>query len=242
MSPVIDTSFDFRSDTPAGKDPDSHSKTLRQYHKLLWSKSLPSGDLFDLSDTTPGHYLYHRSPLGEFSLASDAVIPTFKWNADIRAMIPHADLDAFNANGYTIGGMMVFPGKRVDGKWTINQARGCTKAIGDRFDLTLECIRRHYDEAFSPLNETLSRYSEFFRLFSDFKGYVKFFLLEDLVSDDLAKVRIATPFDNFKGSPIPTTAREYNDYRAAAEAFINARNSRIRLLVHSTQWPGPSAA
>jgi hypothetical protein len=26
--------------------------------------------------------------------------------------------------------MMVFPGKPIDGKWTINQARGCTKGIG----------------------------------------------------------------------------------------------------------------
>jgi hypothetical protein len=27
----IDISFDFRSDTPPGKDPDTHSPTLRRY-------------------------------------------------------------------------------------------------------------------------------------------------------------------------------------------------------------------
>ena len=54
---VIDTSFDFRKDTPdyANKDPDVHSPTLRRYHKLLWSKVLPSGARFDLDDTKPRH-------------------------------------------------------------------------------------------------------------------------------------------------------------------------------------------
>lgn len=33
----IDTTFDFRDDTPEGKDPDQYSPTLRRYHKLLWS-------------------------------------------------------------------------------------------------------------------------------------------------------------------------------------------------------------
>jgi|SRR3954463_344492 len=76
---VIDTSFDFRSDA-GGKDPDVYSPTLRQYHKLLWSKPPPSGSLFDLDDTVRGAYLYHRSELGEFFLASDSVIPTFtRW-------------------------------------------------------------------------------------------------------------------------------------------------------------------
>lgn len=36
----IDTAFDFRTDTPPGRDPDSHSPTLRRYHQLLWSKPL----------------------------------------------------------------------------------------------------------------------------------------------------------------------------------------------------------
>ena len=42
--------FDFRTDTPHRRDPDTHSPTLRQYHKLLWSKALPDGALFDLND------------------------------------------------------------------------------------------------------------------------------------------------------------------------------------------------
>ena len=50
---LIDIAFDFRSDTPPGKDPDERSPTLRRYHQLLWSKALPNGAPFELSATTP---------------------------------------------------------------------------------------------------------------------------------------------------------------------------------------------
>jgi hypothetical protein len=227
MRSDIDVTLDFRRDTPDGKDPDTHSKTLRQYHKLLWSKRLPCGEFFALDDATPGSYLHHRSAVGEFWLASDSVIPTFRWNAQIKSLISAEELAAFNAVGYTIGGMMVFPGNRIDGKWTINQARGCTRKIGDRFDLTLECIRRHYNNDDSPLSGVLGRYVKFFDLFQDFRGYVDFFLLQDLVATDGSAVRIAAPFDDFRGSPIPASADEYRVYKNAAIAFIEARNQRI---------------
>ncbi|MFT4517778.1 MAG: hypothetical protein ACI9JM_000155 [Halioglobus sp.] len=81
-------------------------------------------------------YFYHQSGLEEFSLSSYAVIPTFKWNKQIQSLISIGYLEAFDAATYTIGGMIVFPGKRIDGGWTINQARGCTGLIVDRFDLT----------------------------------------------------------------------------------------------------------
>ena len=125
-SRLIDITFDFRSDTPEGKDPDALSPTLRQYHKLLWSKPLPSGVVFDLMDTTPGIYLHHRSQLGEFRLSSDTVIPTFRKEARLSHVfeqIPE-ELATFNGLGYTIGGMMLFPGNRVNGRDTINGARG----------------------------------------------------------------------------------------------------------------------
>lgn len=227
MCAGIDITFDFRRDTPEGKDPDSHSKTLRDYHRSLWSKPLPCGAVFDLKDNVPGYYLYHRSDLGEFSLSSDAVIPTFKWNSQIQAWISEADLEAFNAQTYTIGGMMVFPRNRIDSKWTINQARGCTRSIRDRFDLTLECIRRHYINIENPLSEVLARYASFFNLFVSFRGYVEFFLLQDLVSDDFSIVHISQPFNNFEDSPIPNSVSEYREYERAQLAFVAARNDRI---------------
>jgi hypothetical protein len=228
MRTDIDITFDFRLDTPTGRDPDTDSKTLRRYHKLLWSRRLPSGEFFELDDTMPGSYLHYRSATGEeFSLTSDAVIPTFKWVPHIKQLIPAEELEAFNAIGYTIGGMIVFPGNRIDGKWTINQARGCTKQIRDRFDLTLECIRRHYSQVESPLSAVLARYARFFDLFGDFRGYVEFFLLQDLVSADFSGVNISEPFDNFIGVPIPANADEYNAYKRASITFIYARNQRI---------------
>jgi hypothetical protein len=231
LDPVIDIGFDFRTDA-RGKDPDSHSPTLRRYHRLLWSKPLPSGGFFDLSDTTRGLYLHHGSALGEFSLSSDAVMQTFtRWPAlePITSQLPASENAAFMTSSYTIGAMMVFPGIQVDRKWTINQARGCNKSISDRFDLTLECIRRHYSGQWSPLSSTLSLYSDFFALFDDFRGYVSFFLLDDLVNDDLS-VRFFMLFDDFKPPPVPKDVGTYREYRRRSMEFIEARNHRIKLL------------
>jgi hypothetical protein len=232
---MIDTSFDFRKDTPGypHKDPDVHSPTLRRYHKLLWSKALPSGARFDLDDTRPKRaaYLHHRSEAGkEIFLASDSVIPTFTRWGFAKAhpeLCSEQENEAFMAIAYTIGGMMVFPGNRVQGKWTINQARGCLKKISDRLDLTAECIRRHYAGQSSPLSQTLDRYHEFFALFEDFSGYVNFFLLQDLVGDDHAAVRFFMPFDDFKTPAVPQDHATYGEYRRRSIEFIDARNGRI---------------
>ena len=61
----IDINFNVFSDTPEGKDPDSHSPTLRKYHKILWSKPLPDGRMFELDLDTP-ILLHHKSDIGEF--------------------------------------------------------------------------------------------------------------------------------------------------------------------------------
>jgi hypothetical protein len=56
---TMDIGFDFRTDA-TGKDPDTHSPMLRRYHRLLWSKPLPSGASCDLSETAGG-VQHHRS-------------------------------------------------------------------------------------------------------------------------------------------------------------------------------------
>jgi hypothetical protein len=230
MRRQIDVDFDFRSDTPPGRDPDARSPTLRRYHKLLWSKSLPSGRVFELIHTTPRIYLHHRSELGEFLLSSDSVIPTFSRElrlAPIIDQIPVEEREAFMRIGYTIGGMMVFPGNRVDRKVTINSARGFHPLIKDRFDLTVECIRRHYRDERSPLSDTLALYADFFGLFGDFRGYVAHFLLQDLVTEDCSAVRFFAPFEEFTTSPLPGSLEAYRAYRQLAVAFIEARNRRV---------------
>ena len=228
----IDTTLDMRDDA-SGRDPDQHSPTLRRYHKLLWSKPLPGGALFDLDDRTPGSYLHHKSDLGEFSLSSDSAIHTFtRWSrmATIMAQIPREDIEAFRREAYTIGGMIVFPANKVDGKPTINGARGMNRRISDRIDLTLECIRRHYAGETSPLGEVLDRYSGFFDLFDDFAGYVDFFLLQDLLTEDRNAVKFLMEFDDFTTPAVPSDLDSYLAYRDRTMEFLTARNRRIAEL------------
>ena len=234
MLGYIDVAFDFRLDTPPGKDPDALSPTLHAYHHVLWSKPLPSGIQFELRDARPKGYLEHRSEAGDFALSSDSVIPSFRKErrlSNTLASIPAEEHSAFLAITYTIGGMMVFPSNVVDRKMTINGARGCHPRIKDRFDLTVECIRRHYVGAQSPLSETLARYSSFFELFESFRGYVDFFLLQDIVAADYSVVRFHMPFVGFDTSPLPADLDAYLSYRRLATRFIEARNERIHACV-----------
>jgi hypothetical protein len=229
MSEEIDTSFDVRRDTPEGKDPDTFSPSLRRAHQFLWSKALPGGESFTLEAGGPSRYLHHESELGEFFLASDSIVHTYSyWTkmASITDQIPEPEKEAFRAIGYTIGGSIVFPGNTIDGRPTLNGARGMNGRIADRFDLTLEAIRRHYNGGESPLSEVISRYSDFFRLFGDFGGYVEFFLLQDLV-DSSGAVRFYLPFDDFARSPLPRDVDEYRAYRDRCVAFVTARTTRI---------------
>jgi len=231
----FDIDFDLRSDTPPGKDPDSLSPTLRRYHQRLWSKRLPSGQMFLLSTTVPGAYLHHESDLGEFVLRSDGAIPAFtnrRGFAKITSALTEEETTDFARHCYTIGGRTVWPGRCIGGKNTINRARGLNRDIGDRFDLTIECVRRHYRGEPSPLADDLLRYARFFDLFGDFRGYTEFFLLQDLVSEDASAVRFFMPFDDFADSPIPSSVEAFREYRARAREFISARAQRMSAYVN----------
>ena len=229
---MLDITFEFRSDS-SGRDPDMFSPTLRQYHKVLWSKPLPCGALLGLNDATPGAYLYHQSSLGEFSLGSDLVIPTFSEGGRIWLgfqALTEEEQRAFEALTYTIGGMMVFPANRIERRMTINGARGCHPRIRDRFDLTIECIRRHYRNQPHPLSAVLARYADFFALFVNFRGFIEFFLLQDLVTDDQSEVRFFLPFENFAVRAAPTDVDAYRTYWRHAFDFVQSRNERIRAM------------
>lgn len=226
---LIDTAFDCRSDA-SGRDPDKYSSTLRNYHRILWSKPLPSRHVFQLEDKWPGAYLHHLSELGEFFLSSDSVIPTFtRWKSlkHIIELFPEEENESFRRKGYSIGGTIVFPSNKIGGKQTINGARGFNTKIADRFDLTLECIRRFYLGRGSPLDTVLSRYGNFFMLFGSFAGYVDFFLLQDLVAQDYSTIDFFLPFHDFAGPSVPVSLESYVEYRRRSIAFVDARNRRI---------------
>lgn len=223
----IDVTYDFRCDTPDRRDPDTWSATLARYHEILWSKPLPNGRQWQLHATTrPPFYLQDKPEADGPWLSSDAVVPAFKPLAK-TLKVPDEEIESFIGLGYTIGGMMVFPAVREGRHMTINGARGFHPSIRDRFDLTVECIRRYCRKEWSPLDVTLKRYDKFFELFGDFRGYVEFFLLEDLVTEDCGTVRFFLPCEDFRRSPLPRSIAEYRAYREAAMKFLAARNCRI---------------
>ena len=227
---IFDADYDHRLDSK-GKDPDSHSPTLKLQHQLLWSKPLPNGSLFDLQPE-PSKYLIYSSGSEDFHLSSDSISNSLRNQKRMRPLIsqiPTSELDEFQSAGSVIGARILFPANRIDNRFTINQARGTHPRINDRFDLTLECIRMHYLGIANPLESVLNRYRDFFSLFGNFKGYVDFFLLQDLVSADCTKVLYFIPHDpTFKSSPRPDSVDSYMQYKANTIRFIKARNSRIK--------------
>lgn len=224
---MVDTTFNMYSDANGG-DPDATSPTLRRYHKLLWSKTLPSGDSFELRDDKSGFYLFHSSREGDFSLGSDAITHSYKNQVKkqwLVTQIPDVVQELFD-HGSTIGAYLIFPKNQIERKHTINQARGISKLIDDRFDLTLECIKRFYAKQPNPLAETLERYASYFRLFETFEGYIRFFLLDDLI-DEQGEIRFYLPFDNFRSPPQFRHVEDYLVYKKRVELFIDSRNRRI---------------
>ena len=227
----INPRFDARADTHPNSDPDSHSETLRQYHKLLWGKTLPSGEILDLSHNVKSKYLFHNSNKGEFNFKSDCLTHTFHHMKRMEHIIEKLDseekvyiYDQFQL----VGGYIIFPGDCKDGVMTINQARGCDHRIVDRFDLTLECIRRFYADEKSPLSRTFHAYRDFFGLFQSFECYVKFFLLDDLIDKQSGSIEFFLPFDDsFPMRPFPKDMDEYKRYISNSLNFIQARTERM---------------
>ncbi len=231
---IVDTTYDVRADSRGG-DPDNQSKTLRQFHKALWSKYLPGGKMFTLSDGKRGTYLYHSSEIGDFTLSSDSIVHTYqKWVQfkAVRRQMTKRDVkrgEYFYEIAHTIGGYILFPSNTIDGSQTINRARGLNSQIRDRFDLTLECIRLYYDGKDSPLYDTLLHYESFFSLFRDFRGYAEYFLLQDITNDNYSRVRFLLPFHGFDSSyvTVPMNLPDYREYMEDSIRFVTERNKRI---------------
>ena len=218
----IDIHFDVQTDSN-GNDPDYASKTLKTYHQALWSKPLPNGQMMQLKieknclkwgdmwfgcDSITASFLHWRFPLKEYV---EQHIPNFaEWKKD------------YWHKTYTIGGSIIFPMHR----WSMNQARGCSVKVCDRWDLTLECIRRFYAGEPTPLDTALNKDREFFELFVDFKGYVDFFLLQDCVDQDYnVKFSLDTPL--FVSMPMPKTLDEYLKWIDLQVEFVEKKKKRI---------------
>lgn len=225
----IDTSFNFQAamNNP-NRDADKYSRVLQDYHQALWGKQLPNGDVFQLEKLQRDCLLYYTR--NDMTLSSDRAVPTFsRWKKMQRVIsnIPHEELDEFRNLTETIGAITIWPSTRVGGMNTINGERGLNCKVYDRLDITIECIRRYYNDESSPLHATFKRYKSFFDLFVDFRGYVDFFLFQDYVSADYSSVKIAVPFDDFVSTPSPKTKEEYIQYMHHMSELIILRNNHI---------------
>ncbi|MDZ7847441.1 MAG: hypothetical protein U5L96_12070 [Owenweeksia sp.] len=111
---IIDTKYNVYTDAKGG-DPDSTSPTLRSYHKILWSRFLPNGKTFELTDNRSGVYLYHKSELGEFTLGSDAITHSYKNHKRKKWLTEQIqkDVNELFDTGSTIGAYTIFPCNRI---------------------------------------------------------------------------------------------------------------------------------
>lgn len=241
MDNPSDVWFDFTSDTPGfwdgfwerkdglgycGSDPDTRSPMLRRFHRLLWSRELPNGQRMELSDD-PGGYLQWNG----MRFGSDNIAASFRYER-CRPLIEevassmgdyHSFIEDFEHRAYTIGGAMIFPRHRN----SINQIKGTNKRISDRWDLTLECIRRYYEGEESPISWCLAQDKDFFDLFTDFRGFVDFFFLQDCVSSDYSEVDLWLDTELFETYPFPHDADEYISWIRRNLEFVERRNERI---------------
>lgn len=240
---LIDVDNYFREET-GWKDPDSFSKTLAQYHQLLWSRQPLQAFTIDktcrlISDSRVYYSSDRMCPPFINKKASGFCHNFGNRMKFIDEMLSEGERKKFYLLSNTIGNRIIFPQTKINNLPTINQARGYGKTsyqTRDRFDLTLECIRKFYcylitqDEVdgISPLFETLKRYSTFFKLFKNFKGYIDFFLLEALV-DVNYKIKFFLDFDDFtsEGFVSLPTEDNYLRYKSNVEKFINQRNQDI---------------
>jgi hypothetical protein len=222
----IDVDYYFFDDTPKDRDPDTHSRMLRLYHQMLWSKPLPDGRAFELhAGRALAPYLEYEGDGKRFVLGSDTIATRHRMRlSHLDAKLTPADNEAFTRRAYTISGFMVFP---VGSGHSLNQDRGMHPRIQDRWDLTLEAIRRHYVGAPSPLAETLDRYADFFGLFGTFEGYLDHFVLRDFV-DANGKVQFLLPFDDFKSPVLPADLETYTHYRRDSQKLFKARRLSIQ--------------
>lgn len=240
---MIDVSFDFTTDTKGfwdgfwerkdglgsgGADPDNASRTLQKYHQILWSKQLPNGEVMDLHTGTGANYLTWKN----YRFGSDSIIVSFRYQRyrymmdQVRERVSdfQAFFEEFIRKGYTIGGAIIFP-KHKD---SINQNKGTNKYIADRWDLTLECIRRFYLGEYSPLYNVLLNDKGFFDLFVDFKGYIDYFFLQDAVSLDYTEVNLWCGNADFAEEALPKTVEDYFTFINNELDFTEKRNKRIQ--------------
>lgn len=239
---VFDTSYDYKTDRPRKTKPDADrdSERLRQDHGLLWTKELNSQVVF--APTPParrsdGYLIFTDGSGDRHWYGSDAITTSYTtWTRKpamvkaIAGLTEEQKLRYLNPP-YTAGSIMIWPVRSKDPD-TMNRVRGRHPRIGDRMDLTLECIRRHYaGEPEGPLENAIRSYADFFALYDGFQEFVEFFHFQDLVTEDFAQVRFFLPLEDFQRPGTPTTTAEYVTCREKSLELVERRARRMAAWV-----------
>lgn len=230
--------FDEQNSSRDCPDPDSKSPTLRSYHQKLWSKLLSNGDKMELEEKSRDYLTWK-----DFRFGADSIVNMYFHRVSVNKhnlideikqyLCDNANEDGTKFNdftsfykdylkkSYTIGGSIIFPKTN-----SINVARGIS--LKDRFDLTLECIRLYYIEKESPLFDKLKANKPFFDLFENFKEYVKFFYLDDLVTDNYTAIKYFNSCTDIIHAKYPSSAEDWLALYKNQLAFVKNRNNRIK--------------
>ena len=271
----FDVNYCFLNDKPENVlilkyDPDKSSKTLQYFHQKLWSKE-ENGIKFDFISETDEYDKNQLVLINKFNtcqiifsedqkvFSSDWIINNYQhWNKETFPDLKYLDninvniKNSFNNIANTIGGRIIFPRRKINGKNTINIDRGIHSNICDRFDITLECIRRFYNkeenhfkfDEIGDFGNTLNRYEWFFNLFGKcidgFKNYCDFFFLQDLTINDYTEIKfffkpvefVNKPF-SFYNNPYPKCEREYLEFIENATKFIEKRCIRMQNYINN---------
>lgn len=209
------------------KDPDKYNDELGKAHCILWSSKNKLGEL--------GHSKYNRLSTTingiEFIFTPDSITNSYYKNKTVSSFDDEVQqlIEEYKRKENTIGSSIIFP-IRIDGQsiiWTMNRARGLSKKVHDRFDYSLECIKRYYDKnEDNPLLKAVEKSSKFFDTFDSFKEYVDFFFLNDLVDENYNVISFTDTIDF--DCAIPKTKESYIKYLKNTMTFVKKRDLRIK--------------
>jgi hypothetical protein len=189
-------------DKEALPDPDATSKKLYEAHEFLcklqgFKVSISEDNDYELvidgknirlsSDSIMSiywHWSGKRYPYKNMQEIIEKISSELQKKSEYnKRNIPFKEfIKSYLQKANTIGGFVVFPKHYLP---TVNTERGRSGKIRDRFDLTLECIRRAYQygdfycEDDNPLFGLPEEDKEFFRMFGSFENYAKFFCLNE---------------------------------------------------------------
>jgi len=212
-------------------DIDLQCREIYDYHKVLWQRKLPNGKMlhFEIRKNRGGYYLFEMN--SKIRFGSDSILHTYRnySKGKIKNLIKEFnqnDLNQFYEKLTTIGGYIIFP-KHMN---SLNQRRGNHSLVADRFDITLDSIRKYYrgEKIDYPLRNDLEKDREFFSWFIDFESYVSFFYLDDLVDKKSRRILFFS-----EDKPLPTSKASYLIYKANVLSFLEKRNRRIHKEVNS---------